>query len=65
MDALEIAATLGGAAIGLLALVYLLHLLGAVARGVGVTLGVAVVRVAVVTALGAVSWALLGLGGVL
>lgn len=65
MDALDIAMTLGGVAVGLLALVYLLHLLGAVARGVGVTFSVAIVRVVVVTVLGAVSWALFGLGGVL
>ena len=65
MNALEIAATLGGAVTGLLGLVYLLHLLGAVARGAGVTFGVALVRIILVVMLGAVSWALLGIGGVL
>lgn len=61
---LDIVCVLAGVAFGLLALVYLLHLLGAVARGVGVALGGVLVRVALVTILGAVSWALLGLGGV-
>lgn len=65
MDALEIAATLGGAVTALFALVYLLHLLGAVARGVGMALGVVLVRIVLVTLLGAASWWLFGIGGIL
>jgi hypothetical protein len=62
---MEIVMTLAGVAFGLLALVYLLHMLDAVTLGDGMTLAVAAVRVALITLLGAVSWALLGLGGVL